>query len=450
MEIQEITLLDLKEMIKEKKISLLREVFDEYNVVDMSELVGELELEEALFIFKTLKRNVTSEVFTYLPHEKQEQLVEAFTGPEIQSMLDNLYSDDIIDFIEEMPANIVKRVLQNAKPTQRAEINKLLSYEEDTAGSIMSTNFITVKQKDTIEEATNRVRKIKNMDRTLNYAYITDSTRQLIGYLSLKRLIFEDSNALVEDVMESDLIYVKTSDDQEYAASMIEKYDMSAIPVVNDELKLVGVITVDDIIDVIHEEATEDIHLMNAIEPTDTPYLETGVFSMYKHRILWLLFLMISATFTGEILLRFEDKLAQVAYLSVFIPMLMDAAGNAGNQASTMITRALAIGEVETKDILKVWFKELRVALLCGVTMGLVNLARVYIFMGQVDISTSIIVSVAIAATVLCAKMVGCTLPMIAVKLHFDPAVMAGPLITTLVDALALLVYFALAMIFLL
>lgn len=450
MDIQEITLLDLKEMIRGKKISLLREVFDEYNVVDMSELVGELELDEALFIFKTLKRNVTSEIFTYLPHEKQEVLIEAFTGPEIQSMLDNLYSDDIIDFIEEMPANIVKRVLQSAKPTQRAEINKLLSYEDDTAGSIMSTNFITVKQKDTIAEATERVRKIKNMDRTLNYAYITDTTRQLIGYLSLKRLIFEDSTALVEDVMESDLIYVKTSDDQEYAANMIEKYDMSAIPVVNDELKLVGVITVDDIIDVIHEEATEDIHMMNAIAPTDTPYLETSVFSMYKHRILWLLVLMISATFTGEILLHFEDKLASVAYLSVFIPMLMDAAGNAGNQASTMITRALAIGEVKSSDVLKVWFKELRVAILCGITMGLVNLLRVYIFMGQVDIETSIVVSLAIAATVLCAKMVGCTLPMLAVRLNFDPAVMAGPLITTLVDALALLVYFTLASIFLL
>ncbi|NBK97550.1 MAG: magnesium transporter [Erysipelotrichia bacterium] len=447
---KEMTLELLKEMIHQKKVKMLREVFDEYNVVDMSELVGELELDEALFIFKTLKKDVTSEIFSYLSHDQQERLIEAFTGNEIAVMLDNLYSDDIVDFMEEMPANIVKRVLQNAKPAQRVEINKLLNYKEDSAGSIMTTNFITLKAKDTIKASIARLRSYQNLDRTLNYAYITDAKKQLIGYLSLKRLLFEADDELIDDVMESDIIYVKTDDDQEYAAKMIQKYDVSAIPVVNDELKLTGVITVDDIIDVIHEEATEDIHKMNAIEPTDEPYLETGVFSMYKHRIIWLLILMISATFTGNILLNFEDKLAGVAYLSVFIPMLMDAAGNAGNQASTMITRSLAIGEVTSKDMLKVWFKEIRVALLCGATMGIVNLIRVKMFMGMVDIQTSIIVSLSITCTVMCAKLVGCTLPMIAVKLKLDPAVMAGPLITTLVDALALLVYFTLASTFLL
>lgn len=447
---KEMTLDLLKEMIHQKRIQQLRVVFDEYNVVDMSELVGELELDEALFIFKTLKKDITSEIFTYLPHEKQETLIEAFTGGEIQQMLDNLFSDDIIDFIEEMPANIVKRVLQNAKPAQRVEINKLLSYKEDSAGSIMNTNFITLKANDSVKQSIIRLRGIKNLDRTLNYAYITDAKRQLIGYLSLKRLIFEEDDKIIDDIMETDLFYVKTEDDQEEAARMIQKYDVSAIPVVNDELKLTGVITVDDIIDVIHEEATEDIHMMNAIEPTDEPYMDTGVFSMYKHRIIWLLILMISATFTGNILLNFEDKLAGVAYLSVFIPMLMDAAGNAGNQASTMITRSLAIGEVSTSDLLKVWFKEIRVASLCGLTMGVVNLLRVKLFMGMVDIQTSIIVSLSITCTVMCAKLVGCTLPMVAVKLKLDPAVMAGPLITTLVDAIALLVYFGLASAFLL
>ncbi|MDF9825445.1 magnesium transporter [Breznakia sp. PF5-3] len=450
MENKEITLELLKELIRNKNVTELRRLFSEYNIVDMSELVEELTTQETLFIFKTLKKNVTSEIFSYLPYDKQETLIEVFTGPEIQAMLDNLYSDDIVDFMEEMPANIVKRILQNVKPARRAEINKLLNYAEDSCGSIMNTNYITLKRNETVAQSIIRLKQLKNIDRALGYAYITDNKRELIGSMSLKRLLYENEEAKIDDIMDTDIVYVHTNDDQEKAAQLIQKYDISTIAVVNDEGKIAGAITYDDIIDVIQEEATEDIHKMSAITPTDKPYLETGVLSMYKHRIVWLLVLMIGATFTGNVLLIFEDRLQGIAYLSVFIPMLMDAAGNAGNQASTMITRALALGELKISDIFKVWFKEFRVAILCGITMGIVNFFRVLVFMGMVDVQTSMVVSVAVMCTVMVAKLIGCTLPMIAVKLGFDPAVMAGPLITTIVDVVALLIYLGLASFFLL
>ncbi|TDW08629.1 magnesium transporter [Breznakia blatticola] len=450
MDNNKVTIEELQALIQSKDVRRIRELFDEYNIVDMSDLVEQLQIEDVLFVFKMLKKNVTAEIFSYLTYDKQEELIEAFTGPEIQSMLDNLYSDDIVDFMEEMPANVVKRVLQNAKPNQRAEINKLLNYREDSCGSIMNTNYITLKRYESVLESIQRLRKLKNIDRALGYAYITDSKRQLIGSLSLKQLLYAEDNELIEDIMDTDLIVVKTDDDQEKAAQLIRKYDISTIPVVNDEGKIAGAITYDDILDVMEEETTEDIHKMSAITPTDKPYLETGVFAMYKHRIVWLLVLMIGATFTGNILLIFEDHLKTVAYLSVFIPMLMDAAGNAGNQSSTMITRALALGEVHLTDMLKIWFKEIRVAFLCGLTMGIVNFFRVIIFMGMVDVQTSIVVSVTVMCTVMVAKLIGCTLPMVAEKLGFDPAVMAGPLITTLVDVVALLIYLGLASVFLL
>lgn len=450
MENRNVTVEQLRDLIHHKNVQELRRMFNDYNIVDMSELVDQLDMNEALFIFKTLKKNVTSEIFSYLPHDKQEDLIQSFTGPEIQEMLDNLYSDDIVDFMEEMPANIVKRVLQNIKPARRAEINKLLNYREDSCGSIMNTNYITLKRNETVIQSIERLRRLKNIDRALGYAYITDTKRELIGSISLKQLLYLNDDDKIEDTMDTDLVYVHTNDEQEKAAQLVQKYDISTIPVINDEGKLAGAITYDDIIDVIHEEATEDIHKMSGVRPTDEPYLETGVISMYKHRIVWLLVLMIGATFTGNILMIFEERLSTVAYLTVFVPMLMDAAGNAGNQSSTMITRALALGELKINDIFKVWFKEFRVAILCGVTMGVVNFFRVLIFMGMVDIETSIVISVTVMCTVMVAKLIGCTLPMIAVKLGFDPAVMAGPLITTLVDVVALLIYLGLASFFLL
>lgn len=433
---------DLKTLIKLKNVKALREIFDEYNIVDLTELVGELELNEALFIFKTLKKDVTSSIFSYLPHEKQERLIQLFTGPQIKEMLDNLYSDDILDFIEEMPANIVSHILKNASPQQREEINKLLSYEENSAGSIMTTDFVTLKLEDDVATAIEKVRNQGRMAETVNYCYVVDSKKTLKGYLKLRELLFHKHDDLIEDIMVDRPVSINTKEDQEEAAHLFEKYDMTAIPVVNDENCLVGIITVDDIIDVIHEEATEDIQKMNAITPLEDTYLETSTWDMYKSRIIWLLILMISATFTGSIMQSYEDVLNEYVVLSIFIPMLMDAAGNAGNQSSTMVIRALAMDEIHASDIFKIWFKELRVAFLCGITMGVVNFLRILVFMNNVDFYTSAIVSLTVFVTVCIAKFVGSTLPIVAVKLKQDPAVMAGPLITTLVDALALMTYF--------
>lgn len=448
--LENVTLSDLKQWIQEKNIAHLREIFEEHNVVDMSELVGELEPKEALFIFKTLKKDITSEIFSYLPHDKQEMLIQLFTGPEIQEMLDALYDDDVIDFIEDLPANIVKHVLQSVSPQQRAQINKLLSYEENSAGSIMSTNFVVLKEQDTIEEALVKIRQQGRDAETINYCYITDARKVLRGVITMRTIVLSSKQDVLTDLMDTDLVMVRTSDDQEDVARQFEKYDLTVIPVVNNDQCLVGIITVDDIIDVIHEEATEDIHKMNAIAPMDETYLESGVFTMAKSRIVWLLILMISATFTGNIMASYEGVLSANVTLSIFIPMLMDAAGNAGNQASTMVIRALATGELTPKDMLIIWWKELRIAAICGSIMGIVNFLRILVFMKEVDVRVSLVVSVTVFLTVAMAKLIGCTLPVVASKLKLDPAVMAGPLITTLVDAMSLMVYFQLTVHFVL
>ena len=445
-----ITLEDLKSLIRYKKISQLREIFEEYNVVDMSELVGELELQEALFVFKTLKKDITSQIFAYLPHDKQEKLIQMFTGPQIKEMLDSLYDDDIIEFIEDMPANIVQHVLQNASPQQRVEINQLLRYAESSAGSIMSTNFVVLKETDTIPVAFRKIKEQGETAETINYCYITDERRVLRGVVTLRNLLLSNQVEPVSEIMDTDLVYVTTKDDQEDVAKLFEKYDITVIPVVNDDNCLVGIVTVDDIIDVIHEEATEDIHKMSAITPIDKTYLDTSVWEMSKSRIVWLLILMISATFTGQIMTNYETMLQANVTLSIFIPMLMDTAGNAGSQASTMVIRALATGELKTSDMMKIWWKELRIALICGAIMGIVNFLRILILMGSVDFMTSSIISLTVFLTLGMAKLVGCTLPVIAQKLKLDPAVMAGPLITTVVDALSLVVYFQLATYFVL
>lgn len=450
MENETISLEMLKEVVKNKHVNDLRTLFDEYNIVDMSELVGELELSEELFVFKTLTKDITSQIFSYLPHDKQEALIQMFTGPQIQEMLDELYDDDILDFIEDMPANIVKHVLQNANPKQRVEINKLLSYEENTAGSIMSTNFVVLKENDGIMDAIAKIKQQGQQAETINYCYITDTKKVLRGVVGLRDILLSEHVSTMKDLMDTDLIFARTKDDQEDVARLFEKYDITVVPIVNNDNCLVGIVTVDDIIDVIHEEATEDIHKMGAITPIDSTYLETGVFAMSKSRIIWLLILMISATFTGQIMASYEEVLSVNVTLTIFIPMLMDAAGNAGNQSSTMVIRALATGELVTKDMLKIWWKELRIALICGSIMGIVNFLRILLFMGHVDVLTSVIVSFTVFITVGLAKIVGCTLPVVAEKLHLDPAVMAGPLITTVVDALSLFVYFQLVTTFML
>ncbi len=441
---------ELQNLIKHKDVQSLRAIFDEYNIVDLTELVMRLEDSEILFLFKTLHKSVSAQIFAYLPQSKKESLIKSFTGPEIQDMLQNMYDDDMVDFIEEMPANLVSYILSSVSHEQREQINVLLNYPESSAGSIMSTQFITLKGLDTVSQAFKKVREFGERNENNNHCYITDDNRELVGTITLRELLFVDETTYIEDIMETDVIAVNTFDDQEEVVKLFQKYDLTIIPVVNDQHRLIGVITADDILDVIQEEATEDIQKLGAITPLEKSYKETSIFEMAKSRVVWLLILMISATLTGEIMENYESLLAANVLLSVFIPMLMDTSGNAGSQASTMIIRALAMGEITPGDFIKVWWKESRVAFLCGVSIGLVNFFRMLIFMQQASLMTAIVVSVSIFITIMIAKLIGCTLPIIAVKLKQDPALMAGPLITTLVDAMALFVFFQLASQFLL
>ncbi|MGL5978831.1 MAG: magnesium transporter [Erysipelotrichaceae bacterium] len=439
----------LERLVLGKKVHALREIFDEYNIVDLAEVVEHMSVENVLFLFKILQYDVSGELFSYLGHDMQEALITLFTGPQIKEILDNLYSDDILEFIEEMPANIVKFILSHATHEQRTEINKLLSYPENSAGSIMSTDFVSFAMDDDLAKAQLKLRQqVKNAE-MISICFVEDKFNRLVGYIELYDLIFEKPNEMVADIMESDVIKVMTFDDQEAVAKKFEKYDLNAIPVVNEKNNLVGVITIDDIIDVIHEEVTEDMQKMAAITPTDDSYLETSVFAMSKSRIVWLMVLMISATFTGNILTTFEESLSAQIVLSTFIPMLMSTAGNAGNQTSTMIIRALAIGEVKMSDIVKIWWKEFNVALICGAIVGVANFARILLFSGNIDVMTSFVVSLTVVISIITSTFIASTLPIVAVKFKQDPAVMAAPLITTIVDAIVLYIYFFLIQMFL-
>ena len=443
-ELTPITTEMLTALIRQKEVGKLRELFDEYNIVDMAALVEQLELPDALFIFKTLKKDITADIFSYLDYDKQEQLIALFTGPEITAMLDHLYSDDIVYFIEEMPANVVNRVLQAATPKQRAEINMLLSYKEYTAGSIMTIDYVELKMDDTNAKAIERVKKQEHLAETVNVCYVVDHTKRLVGIVTLRDLILAKSDTLISDMMETDVIYARTYDDQEQVALLIQKYDINVVPVVNDEQCLVGIITVDDILDVIQEEATEDIHKMAAIQPLEESYLKTGVLRLAKSRIVWLLILMISATFTGLILQSFESALAAHVALSFFIPMLTDTSGNAGGQSAALVMRGIALGEVEIKHFFVVLWKELRVALICGFILAVATFIRIHFFTST-ETLLALVVSITVLIAVVMAKLVGGILPLIAVVVKQDPAVMASPLITTIVDALALTIYFTLA-----
>ncbi|MGL5541639.1 MAG: magnesium transporter [Erysipelotrichaceae bacterium] len=436
--------------IEAKKVHQLREVFHEYNIVDLAEIVEQLNVEHTLFLFKILQHDVSGELFSYLSSDVQESLITLFTGPQIKEILDNLYSDDILEFIEEMPANIVRFILSHATLEQRSEINKLLSYPDNSAGSIMSTDYISFESEDDVAMAQLKLRQqVKNAE-TISICFVEDHFSRLVGTIELYDLIFEKPSEKIVDIMHSDVIKVNTFDDQEEVAKKFEKYDLNAIPVVNEKNNLVGVITIDDIIDVIHEEVTEDMQKMAAITPTDESYLDTSIAKMSRSRIVWLLILMISATFTGNIMASYQTTLDVLPTLSIFIPMLMSTAGNAGSQAATMIIRALAIGDVEPKDLLRIWRKEFFVALVCGAVVGLVNFLRILVFMRNVDVMTSFVVSLTVIITLMTSTIIASTLPIVAVKIKQDPAVMAAPLITTIVDAVVLYIYFFLVHLFLL
>ena len=438
-------------LLEEKKYQTLKDVLVTMEPADIAAVFEELEEDRIPLLFRLLPKETAAETFAELEPEWQELLIRGFSDTELSEVVNELYVDDAVDLVEEMPANVVKRILKTADPDLRKTINELLKYPEDSAGSIMTTEMVTLRPLMTVGEAIKRIRRTGIDKETVYNCYITDDARHLIGTVSIRSLILAEDDELVRDIMEENVISVNTLEDQETTAEMMAKYDFTALPVVDKEHRLVGIVTVDDAIDVIKEEATEDIERMAAILPSDKPYLRTGVFSIWSNRIPWLLLLMVSATFTSMILSSFENALAAQSALLLFIPMLMDTGGNSGSQASVTIIRSLSLGDVEPGDIGSVIWKEMRVALLCGLSLGLVCFGKVMLIdrllmhNPEVTVSVALVVCLTMAATILCAKLVGCTLPIIAKLVRLDPAVCASPFITTIVDALSLLIYFAIA-----
>ena len=432
------------ELLENKDFPQLGNLLKDMNPADVAELFEDLPREKMALVFRLLPKELAADAFAYMNPDEQTVLVEAFSDKELHDVVNELYVDDAADMIEEMPANLVKRILRHTDAETRVLINQILNYPKDSAGSIMTMEYVDLKRGMTVEEAFDRIRAIGVEKETVYTCYVTDSRRKLKGIVTVKDLLLAPKNELIRNIMETNIIYVSTHTDKEEVASLFGKYDFLAVPVVDNEERLVGIVTVDDAIDVIQDEATEDIEMMAAITPTDKPYMKTGVFATLKKRIPWLLLLMISATFTGSIITSFEDALSASIVLTGFIPMLMDTGGNAGSQASVSIIRGLSLGEIEYKDIGRILWKEARVAFLCGVSLAVANFVKL-LLIDRVTIPVAIVVCSTLVVTVLAAKLVGCSLPVLAKRIGFDPAVMASPFITTIVDALSLLIYFRIA-----
>lgn len=431
-------------LINERKFMDARKCLEKKNVVDIAALLGEVDKEYVVKIFRVLPKDIAADVFAYLDPEQRLFIIKSITDKEIQGIIDELFMDDTVDFLEELPASVVKKVLRNTDDATRKIINQFLNYPEDSAGSIMTIEYADLKKHMTVMEAIAHIKKTGIDKETINTCYVLGDNRELLGIVSLRKLILAEPDVVIEDFMKTEFIFANTHDDQEAVANLFKKYDLITIPVTDNEKKLVGIITIDDIVDIIDQENTEDIQKMAGMEPNEEPYLKTGVWSLAKHRILWLLVLMISATFTGNIIKRYEDTLSSVVILAAFIPMLMDTGGNAGSQSSTLIIRGLALGDIKLSDWLKVVFKEMRVSFITGSVLAIVNFIRIFFF-EKTDIMISITVCISLFFTVVIAKIVGGLLPMIAKRLKLDPAIMASPLITTIVDAVALTLYFNLS-----
>ncbi len=434
----------IKELVDGKQYTKLRQELEEELDADVAAVLEEMEEEDMRKVFRILPKDQAAEVFSYLDVDTQQNIITSLSDKDAGLIVDNLMADDAADLMDEMPANVVKRILANASPETRRDINHLLRYPEDSAGSIMTVEYLDLKENLTVEEAIARIRKVGLDSETVNICYVLDSGRRLIGTVSLRYLLLHESSEVIGDFMNENVVSINTMMDQEDAAELFKKYDFTAMPVVDNENRLVGIITVDDIMDIVEEETTEDIEKMNAILPGDKPYMRTGVFEIWKKRIPWLLLLMISATFTGSIITSFEDSLSKYVVLTAFIPMLMDTGGNAGGQASATIIRGLSLNDIAFPDVFKVVWKEIRVAVLCGLTLAACNFLKLMAF-DRVGLTVSLVVCMTLAAVVLIAKVVGCTLPMAAKRIGFDPAVMASPFITTIVDALSLMIYFRIA-----
>lgn len=441
----------INKLLDDKKYKTLRDILTTMNAFDIAEMFGDMHDSKIQILFRMLPKELAADVFVEMDEDTQEFLIKGFSDSELKEVVDELSADDAVDIIEEMPANVVKRILRQADPETRKQINELLKYPDDSAGSIMTTEFVNLRPSMTVDQAILRLRRTGIDKETIYTCYVTRDDSTLAGVITIKDILLADEDDIIENLMEENVISVGTLDDQEQVAQMIRNYDFLAVPVVDTENRLVGIVTFDDAVDVMEEETTEDIQKMAAITSSDKPYTKIGVFETWWHRFPWLLLLMISATFTGIIISSFEDKLAASLVLTAYIPMLMGTAGNAGSQSSVTVIRALSLEEIEFKDLVWVIFKECRVSIICGVTLAVVNFGKMllvdHMLFQNPDVTPTValVVSLTILIVVVVAKIVGCSLPMVAKKIGVDPAVMASPFITTIVDTVSLLVFFAIA-----
>ncbi len=431
-------------LLEAKRFGEARKEIIELNEVDIAELLGELEADHSIILFRMLPKDIAVDVFAYLSNEQQIDIINRITDKEIKHIIDELYFDDMIDMFEEMPASVVKRILKHTREEERILINQFLNYPENSAGSLMTIEYVGLQKEMTVDQALTYIKRTGIDKETIYTCYVADDNQQLEGSISLRKLVISDESTAIGELMETDVIYAHTHDDQEKIAQMFKKYDLMIVPVVDKDQRLTGIITIDDIVDVIEQEDTEDFQKMAAIIPSEIEYLSTSVVTLAKNRITWLLILMISATFSGKIIRRFEDVLSSVVLLAAFIPMLMNTGGNAGAQSSTLVIRGLALGQIEIGDVLRVVWKEFRVSAVVGALLAGFHFLRIYFFEG-ISLYISLTVCGTLFVTVVFAKLVGGILPIIAQRLKLDPAIMASPIITTLVDAVTLIVYFSLA-----
>ena len=439
---------EILELLAEKKYSAVKQLIGQMEEADLAKLFEELENEEDADqfnrLFRLLPKETAAEVFSYMEPEIQEKIVRTLTDTELQHILDDLFMDDYVDLVEEMPANVVKRVMQNTTPANRKLINQYLKYPEDSAGSLMTNEYVYFRSGITVAKAFEIIREYGVDKETIYTCYVTSSRKELLGVVTVREMLLTAPETIIDTLMDTNPIHVHTHDDQEEIAKMFSRYDMLAMPVVDSENRIVGIITIDDAVDVIQDENTEDFEKMAGMTPSDNTYLRTSAFNLAKNRIPWLVFLMIPAMITGALMEYYEAAFVSIPILVTFIPQIPGTGGNCGSQSSTMIIRGLALDEITPKDILKVWWKELRVALICGAALSLVNFIRIIV--QYHDLQVAVVVSVTLILTVCIAKSMGCVLPILAKLAHVDPAIMASPLITTITDALSILVYFNFAL----
>ena len=435
---------NIKELVETKKFTEVKKILSDMNEFDIATMMSEIKEELLPKVFRLLPKDMASDVFANMEEDVQIKLIKSLTKNEAVDIIEDMYTDDAADLFDEMPATLVSKLLSGVSKETRSSINKLLKYPDNSAGSLMAMEYIHLKKGLTIKESIDRIRKQKEDFVSYDSCFVTDNSRKLLGYIEVKDLLINPMDTLIDDIMQESTHSLTTLMDQEEVANIFMDYDYQTLPVVDSENRLVGIITIDDIVDIIEEEATEDIEKMAAITPTDKPYIKTGVFETWKKRIPWLLLLMISATFTGSIITHFESALASYVALTAFIPMLMDTGGNAGSQASVSVIRSLSLDEIDYKDVFKVLWKEFRVSLLCGITLALANFIKL-ILLDRVSILIALVVCITLVVTVMFAKLIGSSLPILAKRLGFDPAVMASPFITTLVDAASLIIYFKMA-----